>query len=207
MTVQPIEHHIHFTLTEESTLVNETVKITVHVNVLAVDKDETSVRAEIRGALEKFIPGTEWQFSNQRRGDDNGYERVTLNAVARVKETENYSLEQRLEAVSKMGMKLQLQGVDDTMPQRAIQDEEQALRLRILTKALEEADKVVALTRRDYRLGQVQFGQNQQFASKGITASLAATAHAGGSDAGFGSSQKLRLTANVTLSVVVTGGG
>lgn len=204
--MQPIQDTINFELTVEKVIVNDTVKMVANIEALVTtEQSDGELRAEIRTTMKKFID-TDWQFSNlQRRADSAGFERVSLQASARVSETENYNLDARAREVSRPGLTVSYVQVDTSVPQARIDAAEQEMRLALLAKATDEATKVADLTRRSYRVHTVNFNTQADISlsnrSKGITLTNGMTYGSGFSDeGGLGNAQKLTMRASVALA-------
>jgi hypothetical protein len=213
MATTPIQDTINFQLRADTVVVSDTVKIIVHINALVPsDSTENALRAEIKAALASFLP-TQWQINGiERASDDSGFERVQMRATARVNETENYNLEGRAKAVSRQGLQLGDVEVDSTVPAPMLEEAEKALRATILKNAKEEAAALADVTGRNYRVGAVNF-QNQGDPAIRKMAMASTTANAtpygsgfaagGGDDESLANAQKVSLSANVTLMVIV----
>src|SRR5689334_16337321 len=94
---------LHFTLTHEDTINNETVRINVSVSAVVGNKSEDRLTGSIMDSLKKFIDA-QWNLSRiQRSPDAAGGEQVTLTATARVSASENRNLEERAREASTRG--------------------------------------------------------------------------------------------------------
>lgn len=212
-TYQPVQDTISFQLRADTVVVSDTVRITVYINALVTtDTAEAALRRDIKDALTRFIDA-DWSFNGlERSADESGFERVTIRATARVKETENYNLENRALAVSRQGLKLANISADTGVPAVLLEKAEKALRAEIVTKAKEELAELIAITGRDYRIGALRFAnQGDPYQRKVATAQSYTTANnmafgaAGGgapeSDDSISNAQKVSLAADVVFSV------
>jgi hypothetical protein len=206
---------ITFTLSADKLVISDTIKVIVQVNTLVPnDKSEELIRTDIKGALAKFIPTAEWSFSNlQRSSDTTGYERIYLQASARVSERENFKLEERAKQVSVHGLSLAKVQVDSTVPVYKLEKAEQELRLDIIKKAMTETKEICELTKRDYRVQAIEY-QNQgdptyrksvgtmnaQTANT-FYSSIGGAAPGAGPDDSLSNAQRVSLSAHIVLAV------
>lgn len=139
--VVPPTDTLTFTLTEEQIITNNTVKIVVSIHALkASNTTETELKSEIKQTVRSFIDTPDWQFSPpQRETQPTGNETITLIASVRVSESENYSLKERADRVSRPGLTLSGPAVDNTNPNDLIQATGRELRMSILRRAMDEA--------------------------------------------------------------------
>ena len=218
MSEDTIQDFINLTLVDETTVVNDTVRIVASINALVQPgQSDDELRADIRATMARLIPDVKWQFANLARTTDaSGVERVSLSASTRVSEKENSDLDGRARAASRPGLTISAIQVDTSIPRSMLDEAERDLRLSLLRKAREEAEKVNdvfdlksnhPLT---YRVHNVTFAQrsgdysNNRTMSKGGAILAAATSMSYGSgfddDGALGNAQKLVLTAEVVLS-------
>ena len=211
---RPLQDTITLQLRDEATVVNDTVRLTVPITALiADDTAEETIRSDIRNALAKFIPGAEWQFNNIiRSADGTGYERMHLNAVARVSERENYKLEQRAKEASRQGLQISTPHVDTTIPAAKLEEAERALRVSLTKKAVEEQRLLSEAAGRSFRLHSLNFLNAGDVVHR-KSAMLNATAASASYGSGFAleavgsagdnlsNAQKITLSAEVILAV------
>jgi hypothetical protein len=212
-----LQDSIQLTLTDEFTVINDTVKVVATVQAL-VQPNETdaALRGNIRETLRKLIDTDKWQISNlQRTADASGVERVSLTASTRVSESENSNLDNRAREASRPGLNISNVSVDTTTPRAKVEEAERSLRLALLEKARIEADEmnaVMGFIGQGYRVHQVSYSNNGSgndysngMRSKGVMA-MAATATSYGSGFGdddvLGNAQKLSMTAQIVLARV-----
>lgn len=212
------EDTILFNLAAEDTVVNDTVKIVTTVaGMVTRDSTEAKLRESIRAMLNQFIDAP-WQISNLTRSlHPSGREAISLNASARVSETENYALDRRSQTVSRPddGLSISKVTTDLSFPAAVVEAAEQRLRVEIIRKAQAEGVIISAALGRDCRIRQINYdvetGGSAQFANARISASAASMKQSYGSgfssDAGgsgndlLGNAQKLTMTATVTLAL------
>lgn len=215
--MQIVQDTVELNLTAEDTVVNKTIKLVASI-VALVDAAQTeeTLNTEIRAALKKLVDA-EWQFSNTNRSTDaSGYERVEVTASVRVKESENYNLGKRAEAVSRPGLTVNSVMVDSSIPQAVLLKAESDLRVVLSKKAIEECEKLSAALGQEYRVHSLRFsGVKHNLVSNSNVSpfnvavyysgnSEAAAAPSGGSapDSSLGSASKLSLVAAITLARV-----
>jgi hypothetical protein len=222
--IEPVNDYIYLDLRAENTVVSDTVRIvTTIAAMLTPGFTEEQLRADIKDALAKFIPSAEWQTNNlNRTRDASGYERISLNAAARVSERENYNLEERAEAVSRTGLKITNVIADTTIQAKKIEEAERALRKDVLIKAMEEL-KIINEVVSDsayspFRIGQITFSNHGTSNAKSLNATIASASYGsslgvagsagpeGTSGASLTNAQKISLSASVqfTRSFIVS---
>lgn len=215
MTNQPLQDTITLDLSAEKVVVSDTVKIIATIAALVQpDKTDAELRADIRKMMKKLIETAEWQFSNlTRHADMTGHERVSLQATARVSETENVNLENRAREVSTPGLTVSQVVADTSIPATMLEEAEQALRIDLLTKLNTELAKINEVMKSDitqpYRVYQVKFQRtatdySNAIRSKGVTMT-AATSYGSGfggddGDEALGNAQKITLHASCAFA-------
>lgn len=217
MSNQPIQDTISLDLAAEKTVVNDTIKVIATISALIrPDQTDTTLRADIRAMMKKLIETAEWQFSNlERSTDPSGVERVQITASARVSETENANLEGRARDVSSPGLTVASVQVDTTIPQRMLDEAEQALRMDLLAKINVELGKINEVMKDDklqpYRVYQVKFQRSSTDLSNAFTKGgrgatmLAATSYGSGfdEDGVLGNAQKITMHASIHFARVL----
>lgn len=222
--LQPIQDTIEFSLVAEETVVNNTVKLSATVSsIVTPDMTESKLKDGIREMMKKIVSETKgddgkkpvnWQFSNMTRTPVSGMEQIVLTATTRVHESDNHSLDKRRQEVSQEGMTITQIAADTTPPMHMIEATESNLRLKLLTKAQAELEKInkclVGVEDTQYRLGSVQFeNANDYAASNSPRGGAMKTAYAASYGSGFsedntlGNAVKLSMRATITLSRTV----
>lgn len=145
------------------TLAQEDIRILVAITALVSDRetDQTLIHQRIHAALREFVTA-DWVLSRiQREGETAGFERIQLQASARVSAEENYRLEERARRASREGLTLSGPQVDYSLPARRISEAVQELREQILRDILHQAERFREVTGCDWRMGDVEFGIEQ----------------------------------------------
>lgn len=219
MSNQPIQDTISLDLAAEKTVVNDTIKVIATISALIrPDQTDATLRADIRAMMKKLIETAEWQFSNlERSTDPSGVERVQITASARVSEGENANLEGRARDVSSPGLTVANVQVDTTIPQRMLDEAEQALRMDLLAKINQELAKINEVMKDDklqpYRVYQVKFQRSATDLSNafskngrvGATMLAASASYGSGFDEEgvLGNAQKLTMHASIHFARVL----
>jgi len=151
---------LRFRVQVEKSLPQETVRI--GVRVLAIvrgsDRDTAALESRVREALGQFIAAT-WALSRiERTAEAAGYERVQLQAVTRVSAAENHNLDERANAASREGLKLDSPAVSYGLSSDKIGEVVDELRLAALARVQTQVEAINRQTGRDWRIGDVLFG-------------------------------------------------
>lgn len=208
-----LQDTMEFVIVAENTVVNDTVKLVANISaMIAGDTTEDDLRTDIKATMKKLID-VDWQFSNMtREADDSGLERVNVTASIRVKETENYNLEDRTKAASRKGLMITSVEVDTSVPQVMIDAAESDLRATLVTKAKEECQKLSAAMQDTYRVHSLRFSpvnnnvSLRAISNASITASATKMAYGSGfsnDEDSLGNASKLTMQATITLARVV----
>ena len=209
---------ITFQLSDDMTITNDTVKITVPVNVSLVgDLTEETFRQKVRSALSSFI-NTDWKFGGiNRETDSSGIERINFVAVSRITEGMNYDLRGRADRVSTHGLALGTPVIDNSVPPTMILDAERKLRLSIIKRALQEVAEINTETKLDLRLSHIDFNAGDPYSAtkfsnalrntksmsygSGFISNLSVDASSEDEEeTTLANAHKIAITANVTLS-------
>jgi hypothetical protein len=166
--------------------------------------------------LLKSIADANWEISDVQRLDDNGLDRITAAASARVPDSIASSLHRTVREVSKAGLKIDVVDLDYSPERNLIEAAKDRLREKVYTLAQAEAEKLNKLMQNaisPWRVGSVDFGRNDLVSPKATrSAAYESTAFAVAAPAGGALSEplidtayKVGLTATVRLtrSVVV----
>ena len=208
--MQPVQDTVQFGLSAEETVTNNTVKVIAHVVALkSTDLNEQMLKEAIREVVQQFIVA-DWSFSNMTRNNHpSGVEQVNLTATARVPEAENHALDQRRVTASRPGLTIHSHTIDISPTARQIDEAQSRLRLNILQKAQAECEAVSQTLGEQYRLGDVDFGESDEFSASNAPRRMAAAStygsgfdHApGGSADAIGNAVKLTMQAVVQLRI------
>lgn len=162
---------LRYRVMAHKTLAREDVRINVTVIALerAAGRDPAGLEASIRAALAAFIPG-EWRFSRIERKGEAGYERVGMQASARVKAAENYDLVERARLASREGLTISFPSADYALSRERIDAVFDELRLEILARVAVQAEATSRATGRPWRLGDIAFGTEAGVLGRAATA-------------------------------------
>src|ERR1044071_5741402 len=141
-TQPPIQDQIMLVLQEQKTVVHENVRFNISINA-QVDPttSESDFRNEIQSTLRKFID-TEWKIQSIQRFKGNKYENVIVTATARAHEAENYRLQERADALTRIGFEVTNPTVDYSLAFDEVQQVNAELRAKLLKKALDETNTI-----------------------------------------------------------------
>ena len=141
-------------------LAQEDIRVLVSITALVSDREagQADIHQRIHAALKEFV-AADWILSRiQREGETAGYERIQLQASARVSPDENHRLEERARRASREGLTLASPQVDYALPARRINEAVQKLREQILRDVQHQTERFREVTGRHWRLGDVEFG-------------------------------------------------
>jgi hypothetical protein len=150
---------IQFDLQVQKTVIQEHVRLRVGVVTLAHNKEQdfSKIESRIRAALARFVD-VEWQFFRIQRGADAiGYERVQLEARAKILAVDNYNLEERARAASQEGLTLSDPRVDYSLPPTRVGETLKELGEQTLKVVQERMAVFCKLTGRNWRIGEIVF--------------------------------------------------
>jgi hypothetical protein len=206
-----VEDTVSFQLQAATIVVNDTVRITVTVSASANSKtSETTLRSDIKEALNHLIPNADWAFGAMIRNiDKSGLELVQINATTRVNEKENYKLADRARSASREGLSLAEPVVDNSVPGPKIEAAESELRRNIIEKVKAEIEVLYELTGVKYRIGAISFSGIAQMPKTGNIAPFQMAAYYTGTsgaassseepEEGLSNSQRVSLSADIEL--------
>lgn len=204
---QRLQDTIKFIVTEEGAVVTKTIRVTATLTgIVTPEKTEELLTSDIRSVVQRFITNVDWQFSNTtRRGHPSGYEEFSVTATVRAPIAEHYALDQRAKDASPdAGLRISNIQVDTNPPQGDIQAAEQKLRLKVMKTAQDEAKAFSEATKRDYRVGVIDYtGMQQgiQSMNRPVMAYAAAVPLGGSGEASapIDNTLKLTMSGHVTL--------
>lgn len=154
------DDYLRYRLVASRTLAQEDARIRVDVTALVStgQTDQVELERRIRGALMSFV-AAEWSFSAIRRlGEAVGFERLCLQASARVPNREIYNLEERARRASTEGLALGAPKVDYRLPSKRVNEIVQELRAEIVQEVKHHIEQFRQLTGRSWRIGDIVFG-------------------------------------------------
>lgn len=138
----------------------DTVRISTTVTVLVHPQDATDkvLTERVQPVLNDFIGG-DWVISAlDRRSDAAGYERVTMQASARVAFSENFNLADRARAANREGISISDPEVNRSASPEKVVLVVKELWFKIIENVNAQIPQFNALTGRVWRIGDVEFG-------------------------------------------------
>lgn len=197
---------LNYRLVAYQTLPQETVKVTVSVTMLvgANQTDQATLQIRIRDVLTRFIPDCNWVFSVLERSTYHvaGYERINLQAAARVPSSQNYNLLRRAQLASCEGLSISDPLVNYDLPTSTVDSVVAHLRMQILQQVQKEAHEYSYATGRQWRVGFINFGSEDDY----YVTAKGASRSPGGEDLevddvvdGLSGAQQISLTASICL--------
>lgn len=179
------------------------LSVTVTVLIKASDTDQTALEATVQDTLQVLVP-TNWVFSSFRReGESMGFERGSLEALARVPVSEVHNLKQRARNASREGLEVGTPTVSYRLPEGRINAIQSELRLKVIDEVKSQQHVLTQATGRFWRIGAIDFGtrksdtdEGETRFSKGGYRSSAEEPFEGGGMAG---AERFTLLAEVTL--------
>jgi hypothetical protein len=184
---------IKFDLTDEVTITNNTVKVTVAITGVINGQDRPALESSALELANKFFPGASWAFSNFSFQPDGFTFRVQ--ASTRVDASLNDQLEQKATDLNERGiLTLQICDTDTSIPLFQKRDAESDLRLAIIEKAKAEASKLGG------SISSIEFkepGSHRDVYSNGARMASYSLESAGGP--GLGQSEKIYLSAKIEV--------
>lgn len=187
---------IKFNMTDEKTLVNQTVKITTQINGVISDRDRNGLEQAAKELAEKLIPDASWAFSNFQFLPDGFTFRI--NASTRIDSSQNDQLEQKAKAISDGRMTIALHSPDVSIPLFQRREAESNLRIALIEKAKAEAEKLGG------KLSSIKFHDSNAHPITSNSYRAASYESAGGMAAdskGLGHSEKIQMMADVVIKV------
>jgi hypothetical protein len=190
---------IKFELTDEVTITNTTVKLTTWITGVVNGQDRPALETQALDLAKKMFPDTKWAFSNFTYMPDGFTWRVM--ASTRIDATLNDQLDIRAESLSTKGqLTISIQNIDANIPLHQKRDAESDLRVALIEKARNEAEKLGGSLKR------IDFNDAASFSVSnarggGYAASyMESTAKGGGADGvSLGHSEKINITAVIVV--------
>lgn len=210
--------NINLSFTVEDWINSNTAEVTMIVNASTEGQDGLDLRTEIKEALETLVD-TEWRFIDiSRITGRSGLEEWNVIAQARVEEKDLNNLPSRAKELGRKGLQYRVGNVDFTPTKEQFEDLYRELRSKINGLISEELSTLnTELSGRKWRVGSVSynFGSASTAHVRGSHIMLTMAANAvsnmdddvgsAGDFGGFEVSQKIELSATVTVSSVVDG--
>lgn len=205
----------------EEWLNSGTAEVTIDIDASIEGAEGLELRQTIKDSLAEIIPDVEWRFSRVNRSRDRtGRENWQIGAQARVEEEQLNDLSGKCKKLGAVGLQFRIGYVDYSPTKEAIEELNRGLREKINNLiTLELYNLAAELPDRVWRVSSVQYGADMSFSNirvgnVGLDSAPQAVMMAtydddGGDDAvgsgGFEISQKVTLSANVTISSTVVG--
>ncbi len=212
--------NINLSFTVEDWINSNTAEVTMTVNASTEGQDGLDLRTEIKEALETLID-TEWRFIDiSRNTGRSGLEEWNVMAQARVEEKDLNNLPSRAKELGRKGLQYRVGNVDFTPTKEQFEVLYGELRSKINGLISEELSTLnTELSGRKWRVGAVNynFGHVPMAHARGGNAMMAMSVSAvpdmdfedvgsgAGDFGGFEVSQKIELSATVTVASVVDG--
>lgn len=212
---------ISLSFTVEDWINSNTAEVTMTVNASTEGQDGLDLRTEIKEALESLVD-TDWRFIDINRSTGrSGLEEWHVTAQARVEEKDLNNLPSRAKDLGRKGLQYRVGNVDFTPTKIQFEDLYRQLRSKINALIKSELSTLhTELPGRKWRVGAVSYNfgsvpmSNMRGANVLIASAMTANAisdvdfedlGASGDFGGFEISQKIELSAGVTVSSVVDG--
>ena len=212
--------NISLSFTVEDWINSNTAEVTMTVSASTEGRDGLDLRTEIKEALETLV-NTEWRFIDINRSTGrSGLEEWNVTAQARVEEKDLNNLPSRAKDLGRKGLQYRVGNVDFTPTKIQFEGLYRDLRSKI-NRLIEAEIKTLQteLPGRKWRVSAItyDFGQLPMPHGRGANIMMAMTANAvpdmdledagaaTGDFGGFEVSQKVELSATVTVASVVDG--
>jgi len=214
---------INLSFTVEDWINSNTAEVTMTVNASTEGQDGLDLRTEIKEALESLVD-TEWRFIDiSRNTGRSGLEEWNVTAQARVEEKDLNNLPSRAKELGRKGLQYRVGNVDFTPTKTQFEDLYRHLRSKINELIKTELSTLeTELPDRKWRVGAVNynFGSAPMVGAAGGQHVIMAMTNAvpnmysgnddddvgsAGDFGGFEVSQKIELSATVTVASVVDG--
>lgn len=185
---------IKFSLTDETTITNTTVKITTWLNGVVANQSRDALEAKCLETAKKLFPEAKWAFSDFTYNPDGLTFRVQ--ASTRIDSTQNDQLAEKAKTASTNGdINIAIQNIDPSIPLYEKRAAESDLRLKMLTKAKEEAGKLGG------EVSEIAFEEPNPVNFRAATYAASMAFDSAGGAPALGHSEKINLSATVTVEV------
>ena len=191
-----------FTINDEKTLSNNTVKVTVRLTGPA-NAMRPELERRIRDTLSTFIEDANWVFGGFTINRNQGVPLFTATTSARIPVSGNDDLVGRAQDSSTDEVFLQIVNVDDSIPLHLVREGQEEIRLNLFAKVQEEVIRLKEKTGIDFEISKVDYRADMTAADflagrgkdKSFSNSYAADSAAGA----ISYSEKIYGQADVTL--------
>jgi hypothetical protein len=211
---------IIFTARAEQTVVNHNHKIfATFIGILSPDTLHPQAQQHLRTVANKFIPDTEWTFSNLTMSQhESGLEQISVVGTTRVDETKIARLEQRAQQASATkldGITLAIKepSIDPSFQLSLIDKVESELRVEIAKKAAVECAILSKVMDTKYEVARIEYErqanagvQNSRMSASSYSASAGSSYGKGFTEDSdeIGNAKKFSLSATITLAAKTT---
>lgn len=203
----PLQDQVIFEVQEEAWVETDTARAIIAINAAATGANAAKMRSDMQEALKRLLPDATWRITSFNQSQNAaGLDAFEAIAEARVKNSATEGLSERAKSASRQGLQLNIAGIDFSPSLAEVEAAKAALRETVYKRALAERDRLnKSLPERPYRIARIDFamtGMPQPMPAPYMRAEMA-TSVSGKQAADIEVTEKLRLQANVTLSVSV----
>lgn len=203
----PLQDQVTFEVQEEAWVETDTARAVIAINAAASGGNAAKMRSDMQDALKRLLPDATWRITTFNQSQNAaGLDAFEAIAEARVKNSATEGLSERAKSASRQGLQLTVAGIDFSPSLAEIEAAKAGLRDAVYKRALAERDRLnKSLPDRVYRIARIDFGvvgMPQPVPAPYMRAEMA-TSVSSKQAADIEVTEKLRLQANVTLSVSV----
>jgi len=201
---------INFQVSSEKWISTQTAKVDIQIDASLNQKGLDTLQTQVETTLKTLANG-DWRLIDfNRTQDQSGLERVQITAEARLPTAQITDIRTKTEALTKPGLKYQVANIDYTPTPADIQ----AAQANLRTELYQRIQAEVVLIDKTFG-NQAYYVQGISFNGSGIvapmpmmkTASFAVEANAAPAQQDTSVSQKVTMTANVTLASTIANPG
>lgn len=131
---------VSFTLNDEKTVTNTTVKIIVAISGTINGESRKDIEARCDEIAKKIFPDVKWAFSNFKYNGDGLT--FTVSASTRIDATQNDQLASKCAEASNDSTRIAIQTIDASIPTHDIRTAESDIRINLIKLADEEAKRL-----------------------------------------------------------------
>jgi hypothetical protein len=192
---------INFTLTDEKTITNTTVKISGWITGVVNGQDRATLETKSQELANKLFPDVSWAFSNFSYPDGFTFR---VQVATRIDSAQNDQLDARAEEISDKGsLTIAIYDIDASIPLYARREAESDLRIQLIEKIKAEAAKLGGTAETiTFSQASSHHVANATYAAASFSNSAprGVVGDAGpGGPAGLGHSEKISLSATVKV--------
>jgi hypothetical protein len=185
-----------------------TIAVSIQLLVSAKENTPEQIDARVSAALQEFIPAA-WEFvGNNRASFTPGYEKIVVQAIAKVPADENRNLQERARRSAREGLEFGDITVKRTLPQDQVNQIVKELWFDTVRRVNEHIAEFNKQSGRNWRIGDIQFGvpasgqRENQRSVKGAYREDIDDVLGDLVESGLSGAEKISLTADVTLRSV-----